>query len=97
MTEQVSDVELLIGMGPVIRGLPPTAGADGSFRLEHRAERCALLVMRPPGPFSRRGLQLEAGKALDLQTITVSSPGAGSGAPRARDDPQRELDGAELA
>jgi len=64
-----------------IEGAPPTTGPDGSFRLEHRAEPCALMVMRPPRPFSRRGLQLEAGKTLDLKTIIVTSPGAGSGSP----------------
>ena len=57
-----------------IDGLPPTTGADGSFRLEHRAERCALLVMRPPQPTTRRGLLLESGKTLDLGTITVAPP-----------------------
>ena len=69
-----------------IDGPPPTTGPDGSFRLEHRAETCALMVMRPPRPFSRRGLALVAGQTLDLGTITVDtpSPGAppgGSGAP----------------
>lgn len=62
-----------------ISGPPPTSAADGSFRLEHRAERCALMVMRPPRPFSRRGLALEAGKTLDLGVVTVADPGAGSG------------------
>jgi hypothetical protein len=62
-------------------GPPPTTGPDGSFRLEHRAEPCALLVMRPPSPFTRRGLALVAGQTLDLGTITVDAPPAGSGAP----------------
>jgi len=64
-----------------LEGPPPTTGPDGSFRLEHRAERCILIVMRPPRPFTMRGLQLEAGKTLDLKTITVDSPAAGSGSP----------------
>jgi protocatechuate 3,4-dioxygenase beta subunit len=64
-----------------ISGPPPTSGPDGSFRLEHRAERCALMVMRPPRPFSRPGLALEPGKTLDLGAITVDTPPAGSGAP----------------
>ena len=64
-----------------LEGPPPTTGPDGSFRLEHRAEPCILIVMRPPRPFTMRGLQLEAGKTLDLKTITVDSPAAGSGSP----------------
>ena len=67
-----------------LEGPPPTTGPDGSFRLEHRAERCILIVMRPPRPFTMRGLQLEAGKTLDLKTITVDSPAAGSGSPPRR-------------
>jgi protocatechuate 3,4-dioxygenase beta subunit len=62
-------------------GPPPTTGPDGSFRLEHRAEPCVLLVMRPPSPFTRRGLALVAGQTLDLGTITVDAPPAGPGAP----------------
>jgi carboxypeptidase family protein len=64
-----------------IEGPPPTTGPDGSFRLEHRAEPCALLVMRPPSPFTRRGIALVAGQTLDLGTIKVDAPPAGSGAP----------------
>jgi hypothetical protein len=57
-------------------GPPPTTGPDGSFRLEHRAERAVLVVVRPPRPFTKRGLVLEAGKTLDLGTITVDTPAA---------------------
>ena len=64
-----------------LEGPPPTTGPDGSFRLEHRAETCILIVMHPPRPFTMRGLRLEAGKTLDLKTITVDSPAAGSGSP----------------
>ena len=64
-----------------IDGPPPTTGPDGSFRLEHRAEPCALLVMRPPSPFSKRGIALTAGQTLDLGTITVDAPPAGPGGP----------------
>src|SRR5215468_8779167 len=67
-----------------LEGPPPTTGPNGSFRLEHRAEPCALLVLRPPSPFTRRGLALVAGQTLDLGTITVpltvDAPPAGSGA-----------------
>jgi len=64
-----------------LEGPPPTTGPDGRFRLEHRAEPCMLIVLRPPRPFTRGGLKLEAGKTLDLKTITVDSPAAGSGSP----------------
>jgi hypothetical protein len=37
--------------------------------------------MRPPSPFTKRGLALVAGQTLDLGTITVDAPPAGSGAP----------------
>jgi len=53
-------------------------GAPGR---QHRAEPCILIVMRPPRPFTMRGRRLEAGKTLDLKTITVDSPAAGSGSP----------------
>jgi protocatechuate 3,4-dioxygenase beta subunit len=68
-----------------IEGAAPTSGPDGSFRLEHAAGRYAFMVMRPPSPFSKRGLVLEAGKTLDLGTITVAPPAppppAGSATP----------------
>ncbi len=64
-----------------LEGPPPTTGPDGRFRLEHRAETCILIVMRPPRPFTMRGLKLEAGKTLDLKTVTVAPPAAGSGSP----------------
>jgi hypothetical protein len=56
-----------------VEGAPPTTGRDGSFRIEHAAERATLVVMRPR-PFTRRGLVLEAGKTLDLGTVTVDAP-----------------------
>ena len=68
-------------------GPPPTSGLDGSFRLEHRAGPAILVVMRPPRPFVKRGLALEAGKILDLKSVVVDAPGGpgtpggGSGAP----------------
>lgn len=67
-----------------LEGMPPSTGPDGSFRLEHRAEKVILVVLRAPRPFTRRGLLLEAGKTLDLGTITVDTPetpGPGSGVP----------------
>jgi hypothetical protein len=55
---------------------------DGQSRAGRVAgQRCALMVMQPPRPFSRRGLQLEAGKTLDLGAVTVDAPAAGSGSP----------------
>jgi hypothetical protein len=65
-------------------GPPPTTGPDGSFRIEHRAERVVLIVMRPPRPFSKRGLVLEAGKTLDLGTVTVDTPAAPPAPPAPR-------------
>jgi hypothetical protein len=68
----------------MLEGPPQTTRADGSFRPVHRAEKAILIVMRPPRPFTRRGLVLEAGKTLDLGTITVEvpeAPGPGSGGP----------------
>jgi hypothetical protein len=64
-------------------GPPPTTGPDGSFRIEHRAGPCALMVMRQPQPFTRRGLQLIAGQTLDLGTITVEPPAPPPQAPHA--------------
>jgi len=54
-------------------GPPPTSNPDGSFRLEAKAGRSALLVLTPPRPTQRRGLVLEAGKTLDVGTITVDT------------------------
>jgi hypothetical protein len=54
-------------------GPPPTTRPDGTFRIEHRAEPAILIVMRPPRPFTRRGLALEAGKTLDLGTLNVDA------------------------
>jgi protocatechuate 3,4-dioxygenase beta subunit len=62
-----------------MEGMPPTTGPDGSFRIEHRAEPCALMVMRPPRPFSRRGIVLTAGQTLDLGAVVVDSPDAPPG------------------
>jgi hypothetical protein len=73
-----------------IEGPPPTTGPDGSFRLEHRAGPCALLVMRPPSPFVRRGIALVAGQTLDLGTITVDAPPASPGGPPGPGAPPRD-------
>src|SRR5262249_29948289 len=54
-------------------GPPPTSNPDGSFRLEAKAGPSALLVLMAPRPFSKRGLVLEAGKTLDVGTITVDT------------------------
>ncbi len=55
-----------------LSGPPPTSAADGSFRVETKAGKSALLVLIQPRPFHRAGLQLEAGKTLDLGTVTVT-------------------------
>jgi hypothetical protein len=58
-----------------LEGPPPTSGPDGAFRLEAKAGKSILLAMTPPRPFTKRGLELVAGKTLDLGTVTVD-PGA---------------------
>ena len=62
-----------------IEGAPPTTAPNGSFRLERRAGKAILVVIRPSGPFTRRGLVLEAGKTLDIGTVIVAPPATGSG------------------
>jgi hypothetical protein len=56
-----------------IEGPPPTSDADGAFRLDAKAGPSILMVMTPPQPVSRKGLNLEAGKTLDVGTITVAA------------------------
>ena len=56
-----------------LEGPPPTSGADGSFRLEGKAGKSILLAMTPPRPFTKRGLELVAGKTLDLGTVSVDA------------------------
>ncbi len=67
-------------LGFVLNRAPPTSGPDGRFRVEHRAERCGLVVLNRNDmftrPFERRGLALEAGKTLDLGVVTVTTPPA---------------------
>ena len=75
-------------LGIRTEGVAPTTAADGSFRLEQRAGRFALVVLRSP-PFIKRGLALAAGKTFDLGTVALDAPGpdtgpgggSGSGAP----------------
>jgi hypothetical protein len=57
-----------------LEGPPPTSGPDGTFRLEAKAGPSMLLVMVPPRPIPKRGLNLEAGKTLDVGSITVGAP-----------------------
>jgi hypothetical protein len=69
-----------------ISGPPPTTGPDGKFRLEHKAGQSALVILVPPRPTVKAGLQLEAGKTLDLGQVRVEAqppgaPGPGSGGP----------------
>ena len=59
-------------------GPPPMTAADGTFRVEGRAQPSALVVMTPPSPTVKRPLALEAGKTLDVGVIRVE-PRAGSG------------------
>ncbi len=55
-----------------LEGPPPLTGADGGFRVEGKAGKAALVVLRDP-TFVRPGLVLVAGQTLDLGTITVSA------------------------
>jgi protocatechuate 3,4-dioxygenase beta subunit len=57
-----------------ISGPPATSAADGTFRIEAKAGKSGLIVMTPGPPTSRMGLVLEAGKTLDVGTITVGAP-----------------------
>jgi protocatechuate 3,4-dioxygenase beta subunit len=67
----------------MMEGPPPTSGPDGRFRLEHRAERCGLVVLPVDAmsarPFVKRGLMLEAGKTLELGSVVVTPQDAGPG------------------
>jgi hypothetical protein len=56
-----------------LHGMPPTSDADGTFRVEAKAGPSILLVMAPPRPTSKRGLNLEAGKTLDVGVITLTA------------------------
>ena len=57
-----------------LSGPPLTSGPDGTFRIEAKAGKSGLIVMTPPAPTTRMGLVLEAGKTLDVGTITVAAP-----------------------
>jgi protocatechuate 3,4-dioxygenase beta subunit len=56
-----------------LSGPPPTTNPDGTFRLDAKAGRSAVIVLVPPRPASKKGLQLEAGKTFDAGTITVDA------------------------
>jgi protocatechuate 3,4-dioxygenase beta subunit len=56
-----------------LHGMPPTSNPDGTFRLEAKAGPSMLLVMTSPHLTSKRGLNLEAGKTLDVGPITVTA------------------------
>lgn len=57
-----------------LSGPPLTSGPDGTFRIEAKAGKSGLIVMTPPAPTTRMGLVLEAGKTLDVGTVTVAGP-----------------------
>jgi hypothetical protein len=57
-----------------ISGPPPTSGPDGTFRIEAKAGKSGLVVLSPGATTNRMGLVLEAGKTLDVGTITVGAP-----------------------
>jgi hypothetical protein len=69
-----------------LEGPPPRSGADGKFKVEHKAGKCALVVMNPgKGPVVKRGLSLEPGGTLDVGQVRVDvgagPPSGGSGGP----------------
>lgn len=55
-----------------LQGPPPTSAADGTFRLEAKAGKMMLVVLTPQSPTSKPGLVLEAGKTLDVGSVTVA-------------------------
>jgi hypothetical protein len=55
-----------------LHGPPPTSNPDGTFRLEAKAGPSILMVLASP-PTQKRGLNLEAGKTLDVGSITVAA------------------------
>jgi protocatechuate 3,4-dioxygenase beta subunit len=57
-----------------LSGPPPTSNPDGTFRIEAKAGKSGFIVMSPGASVSRMGLVLEAGKTLDLGSITVGAP-----------------------
>jgi hypothetical protein len=57
-----------------LSGPPPTSGPDGTFRIEAKAGKSGLVVLSQGPAASRMGLVLEAGKTLDVGTITVGAP-----------------------
>jgi hypothetical protein len=56
-----------------LRGPPLTSNADGTFRVEAKAGPSILMVLAPPQPTSKKGLNLQAGKTLDVGAITVAT------------------------
>jgi hypothetical protein len=54
-----------------LHGAPPTSNPDGTFRVSAPAGPSVLMILTPPRPTSKRGLELEAGKTFDAGTITV--------------------------
>jgi len=54
-----------------VEGMPPSSGADGSFRVTAKAGASALVVLAQPRPVIKKGLALQAGQTFDAGTITV--------------------------
>lgn len=61
------------GVRVSIEGPPNTTGPDGKFRVEHKAGRGTLVVLAEPRPTFRKGLELAAGKTLDVGTVQLES------------------------
>jgi protocatechuate 3,4-dioxygenase beta subunit len=54
-----------------IEGPPTTSGPDGTFKVEAKAGPSIVVAMTPPSPTTKKGLQLEPGKTVDIGALTV--------------------------
>lgn len=57
-----------------IEGPPTMSAPDGTFRLEAKAGPSVFLAMSPPSP-TKKDVQLEPGKTIDLGSVTVGVDG----------------------
>ena len=55
-----------------LSGMPPTSGADGTFRIETKPGPAIVVLLVEPKPVSKRGVVLEAGKTTDVGTLVAT-------------------------
>jgi len=73
----LADIPVIVvddeGPGLQIRleGPPPKTGADGRFRIEHKAGPSIVVVMTQPRPVTKRGLTLRPGETVDVGALRV--------------------------